>query len=768
MARIKLTGYTDHISVTEGDTVQFMVSAEGATSVNAEIVRLIHGDEHPEGPGFIEEVVPTTVSGDHAVRRQFVDIGSRVDVDDPTGLLDLKGPFTIHAFIFPTTPMKGRQAILSRWAIHETAGYGLGINTAGHLELWVGDGRETDAIATEVPLLHHTWYHVAATYDPGSGDATIRQQAVINPYNGRLGKVAPFDHTSHVRQKLRVKVQGGARPFRFGGALMQAEVRGEFMELRYNGKIDRCGVQGRVLSDAEIDAIAAGGEPPDEGLVARWDTAAGYGDNGIDDVVRDTGPNALHGHGVHRPIRAMTGWNWQGQKDDWRLAPEQYGGIYFHDDAVTDCRWEPTFSWTVPAGTRSGCYAARLHAGDDSDHIPFFVRPAQPKGKILLLAATNSYLAYANEMIVHHFPVAQAIVGHVPVLSGIEADYYQDPEFGRSTYDHHTDGEGVCFSSWLRPILNIRPKWRSSAISTTWQFPRDLSIIGFLEQFGYEYEVATDHDLHREGIDMLRDYSVVITGSHPEYWSERALDAAEDYVADGGRLMYMGGNGFYWVVSSTEAEPYVMEVRKGEAGMRAWQANPGELYHQTSAERGGLWRLRGRPPQKLTGVGFTTEGFDFCRPYRRMPDSFHKTAAWIFDGIGDDEVIGDFGLALGGAGGLETERYDLNLGTPPHALLLATADGFSDNYPGVHEDILFNYNGLMGTQNPLVRADMVYFTTRNDGAVWSTGSIAWSSSLPSRGWDNNVSRIMRNVLDAFGKPGSLPGSEFVEEEKSWR
>ena len=66
--------------------------------------------------------------------------------------------------------MKGRQAILSRWAIHETAGYGLGINTSGHLEFWVGDGRETDAIAAEVPLLHHTWYFVAATYDPGCGD----------------------------------------------------------------------------------------------------------------------------------------------------------------------------------------------------------------------------------------------------------------------------------------------------------------------------------------------------------------------------------------------------------------------------------------------------------------------------------------------------------------------------------------------------------------------------------------------------------------------
>src|SRR3954452_24739653 len=211
-----------------------MVSAEGATEISAEIVRLIHGDEHPEGPGFIEEVVPSTVSGTHAARRQFVDVGSRVDVDDESGLLDVRGPITLHAFIFPTTPMKGRQAILARWAIHETAGYGLGINAAGRLEFWVGDGKETDAIAAEVPLMHHTWYFVAASYDPSSGDAAIRQQAVVTPYNGRLGKVAPFDHTSLVRQKLRVKPLEGARRFRLGGAVMHAEVRGTFNELRYN------------------------------------------------------------------------------------------------------------------------------------------------------------------------------------------------------------------------------------------------------------------------------------------------------------------------------------------------------------------------------------------------------------------------------------------------------------------------------------------------------------------------------------------------------
>ena len=128
-------------------------------------------------------------------------------------------------------------------------------------------------------------------------------------------------------------------------------------------------------------------------------------------------------------------------------------------------------------------------------------------------------------------------------------------------------------------------------IGTTWQFPRDLSLIAWLEHHKYAYDVATDHDLAANP-DLLKDYKVVLTGSHPEYWSEKGLNQLEDYIADGGRLMYLGGNGFYWVVSYRDGEPEYMEVRKGEAGMRAWQAEPGELYHQTSAERGGCPRAR--------------------------------------------------------------------------------------------------------------------------------------------------------------------------------
>lgn len=153
------------------------------------------------------------------------------------------------------------------------------------------------------------------------------------------------------------------------------------------------------------------------------------------------------------------------------------------------------------------------------------------------------------------------------------------------------------------------------------------------------------------------------------------------------------------------------------------------------------------------GVGFSAQGFDVSAPYHRLPDSFDKRAAFIFEGIGKDEVIGDFGLIGGGAAGLEIDRADPALGTPPHTLVLATSlGGHTDIYLVVCEELLVTVPGLGGTENELVRADMVFFETPNGGAVWSSGSIAWAGSLSHNGYDNNVSRITGNVLDRFLDP----------------
>jgi N,N-dimethylformamidase len=304
-------------------------------------------------------------------------------------------------------------------------------------------------------------------------------------------------------------------------------------------------------------------------------------------------------------------------------------------------------------------------------------------------------------------------------------------------------------------------------VAWPWQFPADLSIVAWLEHMGYDYDMLTDDDLHAEGLDAIKPYQVVINGTHAEYYSERMLDATEDYLEQGGRVMYLSGNGYYWIVGWRDDEPWLMEVRKLEAGSRAWQARPGEHYLACTGERSGLWRHRGRAPQKIMGTGFASEGMDESVPYRRMPDSWHKGVAWIFDGV-EGELIGDFGLAGNGAAGVEIDRYDLTLGTPPHARILATSEQFSDNYPLVQEEIMYNHPGMGGTQYPGVRCDMVYFTTPNHGAVFAPSSIAWGQALPCKGFDNNVSRIMKNVLDAFAKPGALPGGEYIAEEKLWR
>jgi hypothetical protein len=84
------------------------------------------------------------------------------------------------------------------------------------------------------------------------------------------------------------------------------------------------------------------------------------------------------------------------------------------------------------------------------------------------------------------------------------------------------------------------------------------------------------------------------------------LDGLEGFLAGGGNLMYLGGNGLYWVTSVHPTRP-VIEVRR-VLGTGLTRAPDGELYHSTTGELGGIWRARGRAPQRLLGVGFCAQG----------------------------------------------------------------------------------------------------------------------------------------------------------------
>ena len=53
---------------------------------------------------------------------------------------------------------------------------------------------------------------------------------------------------------------------------------------------------------------------------------------------------------------------------------------------------------------------------------------------------------------------------------------------------------------------------------------------------------------------------------------------------------------------------------------------------------------------------------------------------------------------------------------------------------------------------PKVHSDLTFLETDHGGAVFSTGSIAWTGSLSHNRYDNVVARITQNVLRRFLDP----------------
>jgi N,N-dimethylformamidase len=460
---------------------------------------------------------------------------------------------------------------------------------------------------------------------------------------------------------------------------------------------------------------------------------------------------------VNAPTRAVTGLGWSGDELDFRHAAAAYRAVHFHDDDLADAGWECDAVVPLPVDLPSGMYCVRLRCAGGEDHVPVFVRPAAggPRNAVAFLAPTFTYVAYANNRLPEVVDYEGAGLTERTVRLGFRDEQARaHPEFGLSTYDSHSDGSGVCYSSHLRPIPNMRWDFQSPIVGGPRHFAADLLITTWLESLGVGHDVLSDHGLHERGTAELDGYRVLITGTHPEYWSGRMLDALKSFQDTGGSVMYLGANGFYWVTGATEERPHLLEVRRGQAGLRSWTSRPGEEHLSQTGEPGGLWRHRGRAPNRLVGVGMTSQGWDNRTPgFVRTDDAADPRAAFIFDGIGADEVIGDFGLIMGGASGDELDRADVALGTPRHALVVATSQPHSRYYLLAIEDLQMTTSTAGGDVNPLVRSDVTFFETPAGGAVFSVGAISWAGSLAYDGYANNVARMTENVLRNFLRRG---------------
>lgn len=730
---LPIVGYTNKLTAEPGESIDVMVSSFGAASYHADFRQIIQGDTNPEGPGYKDKLIDLDLGGQREAIAKPFRPGSCVIVPGLAALPSIED-FTLAAVVKPTLLDGRRRNIMTLSGLAE-----IGIDENNHLTGIVGG--KTLVSAKHLSTEH--WHIVSLSYSNSERSLSL---AIAQDRDASSEPLRP-DIVS-----IEVDFPSGAT-----NECIIAANRGQDGELTnfFDGKIDRpaffdSAIAPDILRNLLGDFSVLRRQ---RSLLGAWDFSRKMTTQKICDI----SPYQLHGHIHNAPTRAMTGWPWKGQELDWKLRPDLYSAIHFHSTDIYDAGWGVDFSVTIPKDLKSGVYSVRLVPDGDEDtayYCVFAVRPPRDKpsgNTVAFLFPTCSYMAYANHRLGMDVPGTEIGMGRAVELDRHHMFLQNNPGIGFSVYETHDDETGVFHSSRLRPIVDLQPKVKSflgGYGSNIWQFNADTHILGWLDAIEQDYDVITDEDMHEDGLRLLQRYNVVLTGTHPEYYTRNMVEALQGFTDRGGRLMYLGGNGFYWVVSFNEDMPGIMECRRSEAGIRPWEPGHGQFYHGFTGEYGGLWRRNDHPPNHLCGVGMTSQGFDVSEPYVVNPEASDPRAAFIFEGI-NEPTIGNSGLAGGGAAGLEVDRADRAQGTPDHALVLASSVRHTDIYLMTPEDLLDPTPEWSGTQAEIIRADLTFFETIGGGAVFSTGSIAWAGSMAWNGYDNEIAKMTENVLRRF-------------------
>ena len=694
-----ITAYCEPWSLRAGETIDWFGSSLQATSGQLDLVKLNCGDPTRSGPGFSEEECEIVPSETIDLNNQPVVPGSYAQAFVTTGQAESLLGVSLW---FQPTLLKRDGVILSL----ESEGSSIEIYNIG--ASLMGRFGDTEHSLRKTSLERRRWYFLTIDVSGEDGVVTV---SVSSPRSASPGRdllqqgeeVSALDIPDLTFKNPILRLAAGFRGERWDGRIAEPKLR-----------------VGSVVNEWQLETdMEKAVIPP---TVGECELQL-----------------------MQLPTRGVTGPHWTGEHQRWSDQPSEWNAIHFHHDDLYNAGWQPSHSVALPAELPSGIYCFRFQSQLGVDRVPFFVRPAADAqhSDVALLMPSATYMAYANHrMLIEGADFVGARTNLRP-----EHQYLVDHNnLGLSHYEKHPDGSGVMFSSRRRPVMQVRPG------ADGWNFTPDTDINAFLVHAQVDHDIVTDEDLHIDGYDALAPYRVIVTGSHPEYWSTAMLDALDEWQRSGGRLMYLGGNGFYWRVAFSDHWPGAIELRRAEDGVRNWQTGDGENYHAWGAEYGGLWRRNGRAPNQLVGIGFAAQGFEKATFYQMNPEAKASRAAWILEGV-EEEEIGTSGLG-GGAAGQEVDRYDPRLGSPGHAVILASATEFGADMLRTKEE----FEGTVAFPNPdpLVRADMVFYETPKGGAVFSVGSISWFGALARNGYENDVARITSNVLERFLDPTPFP------------
>ena len=708
----RLLGYCDPLSVAPGESLTFHVSGDPALGSYAlDVVRMWCGDPRPDGPPLRVEPVTTGVEGSYSVARHPTAPGSYGLVPGVGAVLDglesMADGLVVRAIVAPSGRRAEPQTLVAVGDPWSGTGFSLHLDEQLRPAVAVGDGKRPAVATGDGPLPPGAWAVVTATIDGPTGGITVDAVDLTGGElsHGTATGDGPLSLDNCAELPLTLAAQVGADGTR----------------------------RHHLAGKLEAPSLRSG-----DTVLAAWDLAPQETDSWS---FVDTGPSGLHGTLHNLPRRGVRGSAWSGTADDWQEARAEFAAVHTYPDALEDCGWPVAFSFVVP-DLPSGCYAARLHSGDEVEWIPFFVRP--PRGTrtadVALLVPTATYAAYANSRFWWEDPIQEMAQDRLVELGPEEQVLVTMPELAPSCYDNYGDGTAVTYSSRRRPNLFLRPGHGRAEL-----YSCDLYLVDWLRHEGIDVDVITDEDLHHEGDALLDGYTVVVTAQHPEYVSIPMYDALAAFVDAGGRLAYLGGNGITSNIAFSATRPWIMEDRStlqkhGDPGAGRFEA-----MQTVDGRYGGQLRVVGRAPGSLVGVDTVTMGFDRAYPIARTEAADDRALTWVFEGI-PGRFIGGRGLLGGGAIGQEWDNTRYTAGDPRLVVLGSTID--TSLIPAV-----------LGAERPY-HGDVVLFA-RGDGVVFSVGSMSWCGALPIDDYDNDVARMTSNVLRQFMSPAEVPLPESV-------
>lgn len=376
------------------------------------------------------------------------------------------------------------------------------------------------------------------------------------------------------------------------------------------------------------------------------------------------------------------------------------------------CQWPVSYKFKIPDDWRSGYYEATLKVQDQggpyvhrndrtaTTRLFFIVRSATPgkNSSILLQLATNTYSAYNNWG-------------------------------GSSLYAYHgragLQGHRVSFD---RPLAGFFRKW-------------ELPFVAWAERNGYEIDYAANSDLeHRP--EILKNYQLVLSVGHDEYWSTPMRDHLESFIQEGGNVAFFSGNSICWQVRSEDDGRALTSWKQ----WYNWDPKFRTTDHQTLST---LWshHLLKRPENTLTGVGFLWGGYH--RSHGQYMDgsgafTVHRPQHWIFEGTelkrgtefgGKHTVVGYEcdGCEMRWEDGLPFPTH--RDGTPQGFEILATAP--AKWHPGDS----YWYDRFEKDR----KGAAVVGTYTRGGTVVTVGTTDWSHGLV--GGDPTVEKITHNILN---------------------